>query len=157
MSTGTKKSAPKPCDRYPFPASNDAAKSIPSPESRKQVNVSRIPNLEPSTCPFVFHLPLRPFYPFRDERFESRTSSILLIYIYIAVAAYYLNKSCGSVNRYLLYWLKNARPPFYARNLAPPRELETFCASFTSHTVHGFLLSVTWRGNAFPPKRMEDI
>lgn len=51
----------KPCHRYPSPASNDAAKSIPSPESRKQVNVSRIPNLKPATCPFVFHLPLRPF------------------------------------------------------------------------------------------------
>lgn len=70
---GTKKSAPKPCHHYPIPASNDAAKSIPSLESRKQVNVSRIPNLEPATCPFVFHLPLRPSYP--SIRFEMNDSS----------------------------------------------------------------------------------
>lgn len=61
----------------PSPASNDAAKSIPSPESRKQVNVSRIPNLKPATCPFVFHLPLRPF-----EMNDSSHERASYIYIY---------------------------------------------------------------------------
>lgn len=119
------------------------------------MNVSCIPNLEPATCPFVFHPPLRPPYP--SISFEINDSShgrASRLYIYIAVVAYYLNKSCGSVNTYLLYWLENARPPFYARNLAPPGRLVPLSRHIS---VHGFLLSVTWRSNAFPPKHMEDI
>lgn len=106
------------------------------------------------------------FKIFRDERFESRTS---ILHIYIAVAAYYLNKSCGSVNTYLLYWLKNARPPFYARNLAPPGSLclfhVTHCAriSFVGHVArqrfsaqaHGGHLALTFDSDILIEFRVE--